>query len=45
MGLGETTIDLNSLAYYVQLGTGLLDGNGHIAPHKDKEVSDNKFSF
>ena len=44
MGLGETTIDLNSVAYYVQLGTGLLE-NGQIAPHKDKEVSENKFTF
>ena len=45
MGLGEATIDLDSVPYFVQIATGNLDGSGHITYHKDKIVSKNAFIF
>ena len=39
--LGEATIDLDKVGYYVMLATGPMGDDGHIAPHKDQEISEN----
>ena len=45
MGLGEATIDLDNVPYFVQLGTGPLDGNGHMTYHLARTISENQFTF
>ena len=43
--LGDVTIDLDKESYYLELATGPLSADDHVAHHSDRGVSAQPFRF